>query len=461
METELEQRPTPKKTNGKPSPGARLGRQAMSASLALLGRFSSSPLVHRLGLYEPAQKLTRGAVREGLQAGAKLASAFKSNGKSNGEATRLARPTPRKLFDLDPTDEQQMIRDVAQRFAREVLEPAAAKADTDGAPPEGFESQLADLALGPMSVPEALGGAATETSTVMGTLVAEDLAHGDPGLALAALAPIGVAHALSRWGSAEQQAKYLPAFAGETPPPAALAVSEPRPLFDPNALSTRVTLRAGELRLYGEKSLVPLATSAELMLVAAELVGGRPCAVLVERNAAGVSIEADPALGARAAGLGRVRFDGVRLPTGALLGGAPDAVDYAELVDRSRIDTAALAVGAAQAVLDYVVPYVNDRKAFGEPISHRQAVAFMVSNLAIEVESMRLVTWRAAARAEHGLDFHREAYLARVLTQEKGMEVATNGVQLLGGHGYIKEHPVERWYRDLMTLSVLEGGVLV
>ncbi len=460
METEIEHSTGLSKTNGKESPGARFGRQAMSASLAVLGRFSSSPLVHRLGLYEPAQKLTRSAVREGFQAGAKVARAFKSNGKP-GAPERLAKPTPRKLFDLSPTDEQQMIRDVAQRFAREVLEPAAAKADTDCAPPEGFETQLADLALGPMSVPEALGGAATEASTVMGALVAEDLAHGDLGLAIAALAPIGVAHALVRWGSAEQQAKYLPAFAGETPPRAAFALSEPRPLFDPDALSTRATLRGNELRLYGEKSLVPLATNADLFLVAAELVGGRPCALLVERGAEGVSVEADPALGARAAGLGRVRFDGVRLPAGALLGGSPDVLDYAELVDRSRIATSALAVGTAQAVLDYVIPYVNERKAFGEPISHRQAVAFMVSNLAIEIESMRLVTWCAAAQAEHGLDFHREAYLARVLTQDKGMEIATNGVQLLGGHGYIKEHPVERWYRDLMTLSVLEGGVLV
>ncbi len=460
METTIEQRPGVKKTNGKSSPGARLGRQAMSASLAMLGRFSSLPLVHRLGLYEPAQKLTRSAVREGFKAGQKIASSFKANGKQS-HAARLDRPAPRNLFDLNPTDEQQMIRDVAQRFAREVLEPAAAKADHDLAPPEGFDSQLADLALGPMAVPEAHGGAATETSTVMGALVAEDLAHGDLGLALAALAPIGVAHALVRWGSAEQQAKYLPAFAGETPPRAAFALSEPKPLFDPHTLSTRVILRGNELRLYGEKSLVPLATNAELFLVAAELVGGGRSLVLVERSAEGVSVEADPALGARAAGLGRVRFDGVRLPASALLGESPDAVDFAELVDRSRIATAALAVGTAQAVLDYVIPYVNDRKAFGEPISHRQAVAFMVSNLAIEIESMRLVTWRAAAQAEHGLDFHREAYLARVLTQEKGMEVATNGVQLLGGHGYIKEHPVERWYRDLMTLSVLEGGVLV
>jgi alkylation response protein AidB-like acyl-CoA dehydrogenase len=112
-------------------------------------------------------------------------------------------------------------------------------------------------------------------------------------------------------------------------------------------------------------------------------------------------------------------------------------------------------------VLEYVIQYANDRVAFGEPISHRQAVAFMIANLAIEVEGLRLLTWRAASRAEQGLPFHREAYLARVAAQDKGLEIASNGVQLLGGHGFIKDHPVERWYRDLMTLSTLEGALLL
>jgi hypothetical protein len=121
----------------------------------------------------------------------------------------------------------------------------------------------------------------------------------------------------------------------------------------------------------------------------------------------------------------------------------------------------ALAVGTAQAVLDYVIPYVNDRLAFGEPISHRQSVAFMVADIGIELEGMRLATYRAASRAEQGRPFAREAALARQLCGEYGMKIGSAGVQLLGGHGYVKEHPVERWYRDLRAVAVLEGGVLV
>ena len=114
-----------------------------------------------------------------------------------------------------------------------------------------------------------------------------------------------------------------------------------------------------------------------------------------------------------------------------------------------------------QAVLDYVTPYVKEREAFGEPIAHRQSVAFMVANIAIELEGMRLVTLRAASRAEQNLDFSREVALARRLASEYGMKIGTDGVQLLGGHGYVKEHPVERWYRDLRAVGVMEGAVLV
>jgi len=144
----------------------------------------------------------------------------------------------------------------------------------------------------------------------------------------------------------------------------------------------------------------------------------------------------------------------------ALLGDT-DGVAHAECVRLSRLAWCALAVGTGQAVLDYVKDYVNGREAFGEPISHRQSVAFMVADIAIEVQAMRLLTWKAASRATRGQDFAREVGLARQLCSEKGMRIGLDGVQLLGGHGFVKEHPVERWYRDLRAVGVMEGAVLV
>jgi alkylation response protein AidB-like acyl-CoA dehydrogenase len=152
----------------------------------------------------------------------------------------------------------------------------------------------------------------------------------------------------------------------------------------------------------------------------------------------------------------------VSVPASARLG-EDEATDddYSEALALSRLGWAALAVGTSHAVLDYVIPYVKEREAFGEPIAHRQAVAFMCANIAIELDGLRLITWRGAARAEQGLPFIREAALAKRLGADKGMQIGLDGVQLLGGHGYTKEHPVERWYRDLRAIGVAEGVVVI
>jgi alkylation response protein AidB-like acyl-CoA dehydrogenase len=134
---------------------------------------------------------------------------------------------------------------------------------------------------------------------------------------------------------------------------------------------------------------------------------------------------------------------------------------FSECVQLGRLGWCSLAVGTAQAVLDYVIPYVKDRVAFGEPISNRQAVAFDVANIAIELDGMRLATYRAAGLVDQGRPFAREVALARRLCGEHGMSIGSDGVQLLGGHGYVKEHPVERWYRDLRAAGLMEGALVV
>ena len=285
-----------------------------------------------------------------------------------------------------------------------------------------------------------------------------------------------MASAIGRWGTAEQEAAYLPPFTGEDVPAAALALLEPRPLFDPLELGTRARRDGHDWILDGVKSLVARAGECELFLVAADAEDVGPALFVVESSTSGLSVEAEPAMGLRPAATGRLLLEGARLPGTALLGhdasgeGAPGtsapavkmpAQAYVECVQRARIAWCALATGACQAVLDYVIPYVNERKAFGEPISNRQAVAFAVADVGIETEGMRLATYRAASRADQGRDFAREAALARRLCAAKAMKIGSDGVQLLGGHGYVKEHPVERWYRDLRAVGVMEGALLV
>jgi alkylation response protein AidB-like acyl-CoA dehydrogenase len=299
-----------------------------------------------------------------------------------------------------------------------------------------------------------------EQSAVTSVLIGEALAHGDLGIAYAALAPGAVATAIGLWGSAEQEATYLPAFTAEDPPAAALAILEPRALFDPLKLETKARRDGEDWVLTGAKSLLARAVDCELFVIAAEAEGIGPVLFVAESGVKGLSVEDEPAMGLRPAATGRLLIEDVRLPAGALLGEGRTE-DYVECVNRARVAWCGLAVGAAQAVLDYVIPYVNDRQAFGEPISNRQGVAFGVSDIGIEVGGMRLATYRAASRADRGDDFARETAIARRLCAVKGMRIGSEGVQLLGGHGFVKEHPVERWYRDLRAVGVMEGALLV
>ena len=291
------------------------------------------------------------------------------------------------------------------------------------------------------------------------TLVAEALSKGDMGIALAALGPGSVATALGLWGTEAQQQTYLPAFTEDAAPAAALTLQEPTVLFDVLKPSTTARKTADGYVLDGTKAGVVRGAEAELFVVGAALEG-EPVLFLVESSTAGLTVEAEPSMGVRAASLATLRLEGVTVPTDAVLG-ATDGSTYTECVRLSRLAWCALAVGTGQAVLDYVTPYVKTREAFGEPIAHRQSVAFMVANIAIELQAMRLLTYKAAGRAAAGQEFTREVALARKLCAEKGMAIGNDGVQLLGGHGFVKEHPVERWYRDLRAVGIMEGAVLV
>jgi alkylation response protein AidB-like acyl-CoA dehydrogenase len=428
-------------------------RNAMGAVMAVLNKVAGAPVVSRLGLKKPVDRALYQATKAGFRTVGAATRPFAAATKPGG-AQRLPPAADTGVFDLRPTEDQKLIVETVREFATEQLRPAAPAADDKCAPPAELLGTSASLGITLVGVPEELGGVAAERSTVTNVLVAEALATGDMGLALACLAPAAVSNALVLWGSPEQQATYLPSFVGDDVPAAALAIQEPTPLFDPFSLRTKAYRTGDGFRLTGVKSLVPRAAAAELFVIAADVDGRGPALFIVESSS--VTIESEPAMGLRAAGTGRVVLDNVSVPASALL-----AADYAECVRLARLGWCALAVGCGQAVLDYVIPYVNDRVAFGEPVSHRQGVAFKVADIGTELDGMRLLTYRAAARAERGLSFARETALARKLCTDKGMAIGSDGVQLLGGHGFVKEHPVERWYRDLRAVGLMEGAVLV
>ncbi|MGI9015750.1 MAG: acyl-CoA dehydrogenase family protein [Euzebya sp.] len=440
--------------------------QGLGLALGGLRRLASLEVLDRYGLRDRVEGLVSTGTRHGFTAAAAAGRTFaRVNTTTLGRVPVRQTPVEGRsdLFDLTPDDEQQMLVQTFDDFAEKYLRPAAREADEALAAPEklvGMAREMGSMLLG---IPAELGGVVDERSAVTSVLALESLAAGDMGLAAAIMAPAAVATALALYGSADQQSQYLTPFTGDDPPVAALAISEPRPLFDPFDLRTTATCDGEELVIDGIKALVSTVATAELFLVAAALEG-EPRLLLVPASTPGLSVRAEPTMGVRATASGELRLDGVRLPASAVLGEEPlDSAReiYAEVIARSRIAWAALTAGTCQAVLDYLIPYAQQRHAFGEPIAHRQAVAFTISNIAIELQGMRLTTYRAAALADQGRPFSRAAAVAHQLAAEKGMQIGSDGVQVLGGHGYVKEHPVERWYRDLRAAGVVDGIVLV
>jgi hypothetical protein len=342
-----------------------------------------------------------------------------------------------------------------QRFAAAEIRAQAKLVDEGAGSARDFYPRTAELGLTLLPIPEALGGAGVDRSPVSNALIFEDLAHGDMSLALGAISPMAFVNTLLDQGSEAQREKYLPLFCTGEFKAATTALLEPRATFDPGAPATTATRTDSGYTLSGTKAMVPLGLDAELVLVIARLDGGECAAFIVEGSPAGMTRTAESNMGLLGAQLATLQFDDVQLPADARLGSG--AFDLQRFVDLARLGICALAVGTCQAVLDYVKPYVNERVAFGEPISNRQSVAFMVADMAIELEAMRLMTWRAAALAEQGEDFHQQAYLAKVFCAEHAMKIGTDGVQLLGGHGFCREHPVEMWYRNLRAIDILEG----
>lgn len=454
-------------------------RDAIGTVMGVLTKFTGSDLAEKYGLSKKVDRVAYQSTKTGMRTLGAVNRQFKKI-KGSGKPVRLANqttdennqpiptetPAPGKApFDLTPTEDQEMIVAAVREFAEERLRPTGHDQNEASEPAEGLLEAAAELGVALINLPEEYEGIASASGATTNALIAEALAYGDMGQAVAILAPAGVANVITNYGDDSQQKTYLPEFAGESVPAAAVVVSESRPLFDPFTLQTTAVREGDDIVINGVKTMVPNAGKAELFIIAVNL-DGENTFVIVESDTEGLVVEADPSMGLRGAALGRVLLKDVRVPASQLLGGKDLSADerkenYAEIIRRSRLGWAALAAGTGEAILEYTKKYVNEREAFGEPISHRQAVAFMVANLRIELDGLRLILLRGVSRLDQGLSFNREAGLARRYASDKGMVMGLDGVQLLGGHGFTKEHPVERWYRDMRAVGIAEGVVVV
>lgn len=421
----------------------------------LFNEILDSKIGKALNLRKISEKVVYQATYNAMRAGNASARIFKGNTQQKPE--RLSPQKPSDLFDLNYTEDQQMIRESLLQIATK-MRAAAEKVDENFTIPDELWAEFNELNLAYLQVPESLGGMMKDKGTVTQMMIAETLAYGDLGQAVAMLSHHSVLNAIVEWGSPQQQEELIPGFLSESPVKATIAVNEPQPLFSPFKLQTKAVRNGDAYTVTGLKHNVPMAKSAAYLLVLAETSDRGIQALIVDANAQGVTITDDRSMGLNAAALCQVKLENVQVHSSAVLG-ADKGIKYDQFVSYCKLGWSALAVGCGQAVLDYVIEYCNERVAFGEPITHRQAVAFMIADIKIEVDGMRLLTQRAASKAEQGLDFSKEAYLAHLQCSDKGMQIGSNGVQLLGGHGYIRDYPVQRWYRDLRAVAVSYNGL--
>jgi acyl-CoA dehydrogenase len=365
------------------------------------------------------------------------------------------------MYSFEPTEEQQMLVDAVGKYAVNDLRATARDAEEGGELPKKLVSKGWEIGLLQASIPEAYGGFG-ERSAVTGVLAVEEMAFGDLAGTLAVLTPSLFAMPVLLAGSEEQKQTYLPKVIEGAWNPYTAALIEYTFDFDPNTLKTTAALRGEDYVLTGEKAFVPFAKDAEAILVYADLEG-QTQGFIVPKESAGLTIsdEREKLMSLNALPLYRVKLDTVKVPLSHRLGGAAGH-DFESILASMRVATAAAAVGVANAAFEYSRDYAKEREAFGVKIAQKQAVAFMLAEMRTEIEASRLLTWEAAWKLDQRKeDAYVEAYLAATGAADMAMMVTDRAVQILGGHGYIREHPVEMWMRNGRGFAMFTGLAMV
>jgi alkylation response protein AidB-like acyl-CoA dehydrogenase len=354
-----------------------------------------------------------------------------------------------------------MLIDAVGKYASNNLRAAAREAEETNELPKKLVRKGWELGLLQASIPEAYGGFG-ERSAVTGVLAVEEMAFGDLAGALAVMTPSLFATPILLSGSEEQKQEYLPkVIEGEWRPYTA-ALIEYAFDFDPNSLKTMATASGDHFILNGEKAFVLFAKDAEAILVYADL-DGRTQGFIIPKGTNGITIsdEREKLMSLNALPLYRLKLDSVKVPASNRLGGA-SGHDFESVLASMRVATAATAVGVANAAFEYSKNYAKEREAFGVKIAQKQAIAFMLAEMRTEIEASRLLTWEAAWKLDQGKgDAFNEAYLASTGAADMAMMVTDRAVQILGGHGYIREHPVEMWMRNGRGFATFTGLAIV
>jgi alkylation response protein AidB-like acyl-CoA dehydrogenase len=366
-----------------------------------------------------------------------------------------------EVFDL--TEEQREIRDVCRDFAAREIRPIALEVDeADTEMPWDVWYKAAGLGLTSFMLPSEYGGAGL-TDCLTGCIVQEELCYGCSGIGNLITSGGFFAEPILVLGSEEQKRRWIEPLAGDRPPLGALATTEPASGSDAASIQT-VAERKGEgYVLRGQKTWISNGGLAEYYVVFATIAPGTGArgvtAFVVERGDRGVTFGPPmKKMGQRAILNAEMFLEDVEVPADRRLGEEGEGFSgLMQTFDRSRITLGAAATGLARAALEYAVEYAKTREQFGKPIGEHQAVAFRLADMATRVDAARLLVWRAARLVDAGQEVAKEAAMAKLFASETAMWCTWAAVQTLGGWGYSREYPVEKWMRDAKLEEIEEG----
>jgi len=356
------------------------------------------------------------------------------------------------------SEEQQMMQDTIRQLVQANVIDAIHQWDENRQLDKQTVQKFWELGVIQSMIPEEYGGYGMESSPVLHTIILEELAYGDMAFAVYAMLPALFVLPVVHLGSTEQKGKYLPEFCNESYIPATMAVNELSVGFDIWNCETKAEKKGSSYVLNGKKCFVPLADEAKYMIVVAHYEGN-PHLFIVDKEVKGLSVgEREKNCGWWALPTFEVNFENCLVPESNKLG---DELAINWLLQRTRTAMAAIGTGISRASYDYAKKYAKERQQFGEPIASRQSIAFMIAEMAYEVDAMRLLAWKAASAIELGMDANRESFLAKIYAGEMTMKLTDYGVQILGGHGYIRDHPVERYYRNGRSIAICEAMAII
>jgi len=359
------------------------------------------------------------------------------------------------------TEEQKMVQQMARDFSEKELKPRAAEVDSTRRLSLSVLKAMADLGMMGMNIPPEYGG--SQSGVVSYSLAMTEIGKGCASTAVTMAVTNMVAEVIKAFGREEQRAKHIPRICSGEYPSGAFALTESTAGSDPSAMKSTAE-RSGDIYLLnGSKTFITSGDFAGIFVLWAKTgknTGARGIsAFLVEQGTPGFKIgRNEEKMGQKGSPTNEIAIEDCRLPRNALLGQEGEGFKIAMMaLDGGRIGIGSLAVGIGLAAIDYATDYAKSRIQFGKPISSFQAIQGMIADSFTELEAARLMVLRAAYLKEKGVRFTREASMGKLLATETANRVCYKALQMLGGYGYIKEYPLERYARDCRVTTLYEG----